>query len=80
VRIKLLRIKQVNSVLYVIFFVLDFSQLILVFIDFGIYVSLLQIKDKLKGDRTFLGRGVGEFPENVPVQTEMLFADDNFFS
>ncbi len=79
-RIKLLRIKQVNSVLYVIFFVLDFSQLILVFIDFGIYVSLLQIKDKLKGDRTFLGRGVGEFPENVPVQTEMLFADDNFFS
>jgi len=40
---------------------------------------LLQIENELKIDRTFLGWGVGEFPENVSVQAEMLFADDNLF-
>jgi hypothetical protein len=80
VKIKLLRLKQKNSKLYVIYiFSLDFLQLLLIFIDFAFYV-LLQIEKKFKIDRTFLGRGVGEFPENVSVQTEMLFADDNLFS
>jgi hypothetical protein len=59
---------------------MDFHRLILIFFDFVCYVILLQIENELKIDRIFLGWGVGEFPENVSVQTEMLFADDNLFS
>ena len=61
-------------------FSMDFHRLILIFfLDFVCYVNLLQIENELKIDRTFLGWGVGEFPENVSVQAEMLFADDNLF-
>ncbi len=50
------------------------------FYDFVRYIILLQIEYGLEIYRTSLGWGVGEFPENVSVQAEMLFADDNFFS
>ncbi len=60
-------------------FSMDFHRLILIFFDFVCYVILLQIENELKIDRTFLGWEGGEFPENVSVQTEMLFADDNLF-
>jgi hypothetical protein len=57
---------------------MDFHRLILIFFRFC-YVNLLQIENELKIDLTLLGWGVGEFPENVSVQAEMLLADDNFF-
>jgi len=60
------------------FFFYGFSSAYINFFRFC-YVNLLQIENELKIDRTFLGWGVGEFPENVSVQAEMLFADDNLF-
>ena len=62
------------------FFFYGFSSAYINFFFFRFcYVNLLQIENELKIDRTFLGWGVGEFPENVSVQAEMLFADDNLF-
>ena len=60
-------------------FFYGFSSAYITFFYRFCYVNLLQIENELKIDRTFLGWGVGEFPENVSVQAEMLFADDNLF-